>query len=112
VEFGWFFLWLGVALLGLGVLLLRTWWGERRFTGAALTLSAGLLLVAASIQQLFIFAMAVTDRWALSSAPFNALSIAAAALATAVWVALATRRAARACVAAPRGRSGSRSSRS
>ena len=44
VEFSWFFLWLGVALLGLGLLLLRTWWRERRFPGAALTLSAGLLL--------------------------------------------------------------------
>jgi signal transduction histidine kinase len=92
VEFGWFFLWLGVALLGLGVLLLRAWWRERRFAGAALTLSAGLLIVAASVQQLFIFAMAVTDRWAVDSTPFNVLSIAAAALATAVWVALATRR--------------------
>jgi signal transduction histidine kinase len=92
VEFGWFFLWLGVALLGLSVLLLRAWWRERRFAGAALTLSAGLLLVAASVQQLFIFAMAVTDRWAVDSTPFNVLSIAAAALATAVWAALATRR--------------------
>jgi signal transduction histidine kinase len=92
VEFGWFFLWLGLALLGLGVLLLRSWWRERRFAGAALMLSAGLLLVAASVQQLFIFAMAVTDRWAVDSTPFNVLSIAAAALATAVWIALATRR--------------------
>ena len=92
MEFGWFFLWLGVALLGLGLLLLRAWWRERRFAGAALTLSAGLLLVASSVQQLFIFAMAVTDRWAVNSTPFVILSIAAAALATAVWVALATRR--------------------
>jgi signal transduction histidine kinase len=92
VEFGWFFLWLGVALLGLGLLLLRAWWRERRFAGAALTLSAGLLLVASSVQQLFIFAMAVTDRWAVNSTPFVVLSIAAAALATAVWLALATRR--------------------
>jgi signal transduction histidine kinase len=92
VEFGWFFLWLGVALLGLGLLLLRAWWRERRFAGAALTLSAGLLLVASSVQQLFIFSMAVTDRWAVNSTPFVVLSIAAAALATAVWLALATRR--------------------
>lgn len=92
MEFSWFFLWLGVALLGLGLLLLRTWSRERRFAGAALTLSAGLLLVASSLQQLFIFAMGVTGRWEVDSTPFVALSIIAAALATAVWVALATRR--------------------
>jgi two-component system phosphate regulon sensor histidine kinase PhoR len=92
VEFGWFFLWLGAALLGLGLLLLRAWWRERRFAGAALTLSAGLLLVASSVQQLFIFAMAVTGRWEIESRPFIVLSIVAAALATAVWIALATRR--------------------
>ena len=52
------FLWLGVALLGLGLLLLRAWWRERRFEGAALTPAAGLLLVASSVQQLFVFVMA------------------------------------------------------
>jgi two-component system phosphate regulon sensor histidine kinase PhoR len=92
VEFSWFFLWLGVALLGLGVLLLALWWRERRFPGAALTLSAGLLLVASSLQQLLIFGMGVTGRWEVDSTSFIALSILAAALATAVWVALATRR--------------------
>ncbi len=92
MEFSWFFLWLGLALLGLGLLLLRAWWRERRFPGAALTLSAGLLLVASSVQQLFIFVMGITGRWVVDSTPFIALSIAAATLATAVWVALATRR--------------------
>ena len=92
MEFAWFFLWLGAALLGLGLLLLRVWWRERRFPGAALTLSAGLLLVASSVQQLFIFAMGVSGRWEVDSTAFIALSIVAAALATAVWVALATRR--------------------
>jgi two-component system phosphate regulon sensor histidine kinase PhoR len=92
VEFAWFFLWLGVALLGLGLLLLRIWWHERRFAGAALTLSAGLLLVAASVQQLYVFAMGVSGRWEITSTPFVALSIVAASLATAVWIALATRR--------------------
>jgi signal transduction histidine kinase len=92
VGFAWFFLWLGVALLGLGLLLLRAWWRERRFAGAALTLSTGLLLVAASVQQLFIFAMEISGRWDVDSRPFIVLSIVAAALATAVWAALATRR--------------------
>ena len=89
MEFGWIFLWLGVALLGLGVLLLRVWWRERRFEDAALTLAAGLLLVASSVQQLFVFVMAITNRWEVDSTPFVLLSIVAAALATAVWIALA-----------------------
>ena len=92
MEFSWFFLWLGVALLGLGLLLLRTWWRERRFPGAALTLSAGLLLIASSVQQLFIFGMGVSGRWEVDSTPFVALSILAAVLATAVWGVIATRR--------------------
>ncbi len=92
MEFSWFFLWLGVALLGLGLLLLRAWWRERRFAGAALTLSAGLLLIASSAQQLFVFGMGVSGRWEADSSPFIALSIVAAALATGFWVALATRR--------------------
>ena len=92
MEFSWFFLWLGAALLGLGVLLLRIWWRERRFAGAALTLSAGLLLIASAVQQLFIFGMGISGRWEVDSTPFIALSILAAALATAVWLALATRR--------------------
>jgi signal transduction histidine kinase len=92
VGFAWFFLWLGVALLGLGLLLLRAWWRERRFAGAALTLSTGLLLVASSIQQLFIFAMEISGRWDVDSRAFIALSVVTAALATAVWAALATRR--------------------
>ena len=92
MEFSWFFLWLGVALLGLGLLLLWTWWRERRFAGSALTLSAGLLLIASSVQQLFIFGMGVGGRWEVDSTPFIALSILAAVLATAVWGVLATRR--------------------
>jgi len=92
VEFGWFFLWLGIALLGLGLLLLRVWWREHRFAGAALPLSAGLLLVGAAVQQLIIFGMAITGRSAVDSPAFNAVSIVAAALATVVWLALATRR--------------------
>jgi signal transduction histidine kinase len=96
VEYSWFFLWLGVALLGLGLLLLSAWWRQRRYTSAALTLSAGLLLVASSVQQLFIFAMGVSGRWEVDSTPFVVLSIVTAAVATVVWVALAT----------PRGREG------
>jgi signal transduction histidine kinase len=96
VEYSWFFLWLGVALLGLGLLLLSAWWRQRRYTSAALTLSAGLLLVASSVQQLFIFAMGVSGRWEVDSTPFVVLSIGTAAVATVVWVALAT----------PRGREG------
>jgi len=92
VEFSWFFLWLGVALLGFGALLLQAWWRERRFAGAALTLSAGLLLVASAVQQLLIFGMDLSGRWSVDSTPFITLSVLAAGLATVVWLALATRR--------------------
>ncbi|HSE82799.1 MAG TPA: ATP-binding protein [Gaiellaceae bacterium] len=92
MEFSWFFLWLGMALLGLGALLLRAWWRERRFAGAALTLSAGLLLVASAVQQLLIFGMDLSGRWSVDSTPFITLSVLAAGLATVVWLALATRR--------------------
>jgi signal transduction histidine kinase len=92
VEYSWFYLWLGVALLGLGLLLLVVWWRERRFPGTALTLSAGLLLVVSAAQALVIFGMGISGRWEVASAPFNALSITAAGLATVVWIALATRR--------------------
>jgi PAS domain S-box-containing protein len=92
VELDWFYLWLGIALLGLGLLLLRVWWRERRFAGAVLPLAAGLLLVCAGAQQLIIFAMGVTGRWAVDSAAYNAVAIVATGLATLVWIALATRR--------------------
>ena len=92
MEYSWFYLWLGVALLGLGLLLLRVWWRERRFPGTALTLSAGLLLVVSAAQALLIFGMGISGRWEVASAPFNALSITAAGLVTVVWIALATRR--------------------
>ncbi len=92
MEYSWFFLWLGVALLGLGALLLIAWWRERRFPGTLLTLSAGLLLVAAAAQQLVIFAMGISGRWEVDSTPFGVLACIAAALATVVWIALATGR--------------------
>jgi signal transduction histidine kinase len=92
VEFGWFFLWLGVALLGLGCLLLRAWWRERTFAGAALTLSAGLLLVGAACQQFILFGISIGNGRSVDSAAFVTVTVVAAALATAVLVALGTRR--------------------
>ncbi len=92
MELDWFYLWLGIALLGLGLLLVRVWWRERRFAGAVLPLAAGLLLVCAAAQQLIIFSMGVTSRWAVDSAAYNAVAIVATGLATLVWIALATRR--------------------
>ncbi|MGH3024076.1 MAG: ATP-binding protein [Gaiellaceae bacterium] len=88
----WFFLWLAIALLGLGVLLLRTWWNERRFADSALPLAAGLLLIGASVQQLILFALRFGESRAVESSAFITVSIVAALLATAVWIALATRR--------------------
>ena len=92
MEIGWFFLWLGLALAGLGLLLLRTWWRERRFEGAALTLSAGLLLLGAAVQQFILVGMAESDGRAVDSPAFITASIVSAAFATAVWIALATKR--------------------
>ncbi len=92
MEFGWFFLWLGVALLGLGFLLLRAWWRERTFAGAALTLSAGLLLVGAACQQFILFGISIGDGPSVDSAAFVTVTVVAAILATAVLVALGTRR--------------------
>ena len=92
MEIGWFFLWLGLALAGLGLLLLRTWWRERRFEGAALTLSAGLLLLGAAVQQFILVGMAESDGRAVDSPAFITVSIVSAAFATAVWIALATKR--------------------
>jgi signal transduction histidine kinase len=92
VEFGWFFLWLGVALLGLGFLVLRAWWRERTFAGAALTLSAGLLLVGAACQQFILFGISIGNGPSVDSAAFVTVTVVAAVLATAVLVALGTRR--------------------
>ena len=88
----WFFLWLAVALLGLGALLLRAWWNERRFADSALLLASGLLLVGTAVQQLILFVLRFGEGRAVESSAFIAVSIVAAVLATAVWVALATRR--------------------
>jgi PAS domain S-box-containing protein len=89
----WFFFWLGLALLGLGVLLLARSWTERRFEGAlALPLAAGLLLVGAAVQQFILFGLRFGEDRAVDSPAFITVSVTTAALATAVWIALATRR--------------------
>ena len=89
----WFFFWLGIALLGLGVLLLARSWAERRFGGAgALPLAAGLLLVGAAAQQFILFGLRFSRERAVESPAFITVSVITAALATAVWIALSTRR--------------------
>ncbi|HXV57600.1 MAG TPA: GAF domain-containing protein, partial [Gaiellaceae bacterium] len=92
MDFDWFFLWLGAALLGLGVLLLWTWWRERRYEGAALPLAAGLLLLGAGGQQLILFEVSLGEERAVASTLFVGVTIVATALATAVWLALASKR--------------------
>jgi PAS domain S-box-containing protein len=89
----WFFFWLGVALLGLGVLLLARSWTERRFGGAlALPLAAGLLLVGTAVQQFILFGLRFGEDRAVESPAFITVSLITAVLATAVWIALGTRR--------------------
>jgi PAS domain S-box-containing protein len=89
----WFFFWLGIALLGLGVLLLARSWAERRFGGAiALPLAAGLLLVGTAAQQFILFGIRFSRERAVESPAFLTVSVITAALATAVWIALGTRR--------------------
>jgi PAS domain S-box-containing protein len=89
----WFFFWLGIALLGLGLLLLRRSWKERRFGGAgALPLAAGLLLVGTAVQQFILFGLRFGEARAVESPAFLTVSVITAVLATAVWVALGTRR--------------------
>ncbi|MGH3011882.1 MAG: ATP-binding protein [Gaiellaceae bacterium] len=92
MDFGWFYLWLGLALFGLGLLLMRNSWLERRLPGGALPLASGLLLVGASVQEFILFATYLSDGKAVDAPAFLAASVLAACLATAVWIALATRR--------------------
>jgi signal transduction histidine kinase len=92
VGIAWFFLWLGLALLGLTALVFETWRKQRRFQSGIVIVPLGLLLLGLAAQQIFMFAAALSDRRTLDFDAFVGVSIAAAAIAAVVWLSLVSRR--------------------
>jgi PAS domain S-box-containing protein len=81
VGIAWFFLGLGVALLGLACVVAVLWYRQRRFERGLLTLTVALLLAGLAAQEIFLGAAAATGRRALDHAAFLAVSAATAAIA-------------------------------
>jgi PAS domain S-box-containing protein len=92
VGVAWFFLWLGIAFLGLAVLVLAVWRRQRRFQSGIVTLPVALVLLGVAIQQFFLFRSELTDARTLDSNAFVAVSGVAAALAALMWFALFSQR--------------------
>jgi PAS domain S-box-containing protein len=92
VAAAWFFLWLGLAFLGLAALVAAVWWKQRRFEAGVVTLPFGLLLLGAAVQQFFLFGSSLTGGRTLDSDAFVAASAVGGILALLVWIAIASRR--------------------
>jgi PAS domain S-box-containing protein len=91
VGIAWFFLWLGLAFLGLTALILELWRKQRRFQSGVVILPLGFLLLGVALQQIFMFVAAISGERTLDFQAFVVVSIAAAALALALWLAMLSR---------------------
>jgi signal transduction histidine kinase len=92
VEIAWFFLWLGLALLGLAVLLGVIWYRQRRFQSGVVLIPFTLLLLGLAVQEFFLFSSAINGGRTLDFEAFVVISICTALLALALWGAMLSRR--------------------
>jgi signal transduction histidine kinase len=91
VGIAWFFLWLALAFFGLTVLIFELWRKQRRFQSGVVILPLGFLLLGVGVQQIFMFVAAIRGERTLDFQAFVVVSVAAAALALALWLAMLSR---------------------
>jgi two-component system phosphate regulon sensor histidine kinase PhoR len=91
VGIAWFFLWLGIALLGLTALVLAAWVRQRRFQSGILFVPFALLLLGLAGQQFVFFGSALAGEQSLDASSLLVVSAVASALALGAWGALLTR---------------------
>jgi two-component system phosphate regulon sensor histidine kinase PhoR len=91
VGIAWFFLWLGLAFFGLAGLIFELWRKQRRFRSGVVVLPLGFLLLGIGVQQVFMFLAAITGERTLDFQAFVVVSVAAAVLALALWLAMLSR---------------------
>jgi signal transduction histidine kinase len=91
VGIAWFFLWLGLAFFGLTVLIFELWRKQRRFRSGIVILPLGFLLLGVGLQQMFMFVAAISGERTLDFQAFVVVSVAAAVLALALWLAMLSR---------------------
>jgi PAS domain S-box-containing protein len=91
VGIAWFFLWLGLAFFGLTALILELWRKQRRFQSGVVILPLGFLLLGIALQQIFMFVAALRGERTLDFQAFVVVSVAAAVLALALWLAMLSR---------------------
>ena len=88
----WFFLWLGVALVGLAAVVLGIWWKQRRFASGIVTVPFAFVLLALAAAQFFVASAEFRGESSLDSELFLGVNAAAALLAALFWLVLASRR--------------------
>ena len=87
----WFYLWLGLALVALAVLVFALWARQRRYQSGIVVVPLALLLAGLAAQEFFIFSAAITGERTLDFRGFVTVSILAAALAFGLCAAMLTR---------------------